>query len=184
MSDWITKYEIMPIPPVEEQTTFFDVADGVRVGVEYRLLTDAIADAQTFEAATGNDSGAYDGLDDRGVSLHVFADQDGESREFLRFDCFNEDPHYHYVSEKKKSNEMVHIDPIAIGDPLAWAIECIRTRLPQMLERAGNPEAAKRVDPKTVEEALPRLVSHAYSARYGQNEEEVLAGAMAAAGGR
>ena len=32
---------------------------------------------------------------------------------------------------------MIHLDPVADGDPLAWALERLRTRLPQMLERAG-----------------------------------------------
>ena len=43
-------------------------------------------------------------------------------------------------------NEMLHLDPVADGDPLAWALERIRTRLPQMLARAGarGPGGARR----------------------------------------
>ncbi|MBW2422688.1 MAG: hypothetical protein JRG86_00470, partial [Deltaproteobacteria bacterium] len=40
----ITRYSVMPIPPIEDRTTWFE-AGPVRVGVEYRLLTDAVAAA-------------------------------------------------------------------------------------------------------------------------------------------
>src|SRR5262249_47081166 len=75
----------------------------------------------------------------------------------LRFDCFQEDPHYHYVSWSARSNEMLHMDPVADGDPLAWALERLRTRLPQMLERAGAAEAAARVDLRRVDALPPRV---------------------------
>ena len=162
MADHITRYDLMPIPPVEEQTEYFE-AGAVSFGVEYRLLNDAIAAASDVEVASGGEAGAG-GRDDCGVSLHVFAVGEGaapgdERLEYLRFDCFVEDPHYHYVSWKDRSNEMLHIDPVADGDPLAWALERIATRLPQMLERAGAAEAAWR-------------------ARYHHDDEAVLRGAL------
>ena len=48
MADHITRYDLMPIPPVEKQTRWFE-AGAVRIGVEYRLLTDAIAAANDTE---------------------------------------------------------------------------------------------------------------------------------------
>ncbi len=176
MSDHITRYDLMPIPPVESRTTWFD-AGAVRIGVEYRLLNDAIAAAAATEGASGPDSSQGLHFDDRGVALHVCA-ADGEQHEHLRFDCFEEDPHYHYVSWKEKTNEMLHLDPIADGDPLAWALERLRTRLPQMLERAGAPELAARVDPRAVEAVLPRVADAAYRARYEPDEEGVLRDAL------
>ena len=93
-SDHITRYERMPIPPVEAQTEYFE-AGAVIFGVEYRLLNDAIAAGSEVEDATGSDESA-EHFDDRGVSLHVFGQlAGGERLEYLRFDCFNEDPHYH-----------------------------------------------------------------------------------------
>jgi hypothetical protein len=180
MGDHITRYDLMPIPPVDAHTEYFD-AGAVRFGVEYRLLNDAIA------AAAGNDSGVS--FDDRGVSLHVFgvaadtqdtqeARECSEPVEYLRFDCFDEDPHYHYVSWKRKLNEMLHIDPIADGDPLIWALERIRTRLPQMLERAGAPEIAARVDLRLVEATLPKVSEAAWRARYHHDDEAVLRDAL------
>jgi len=180
----ITRYDLMPIPPVEAQTEYFE-AGAVAFGVEYRLLTDAIAAASAVEAASGADS-AGESFDDRGVAIHVFGNEagapgaDANGRvEYLRFDCFNEDPHYHYVSWKDRSNEMLHLDPVADGDPLGWALERIRTRLPQMLERAGAIELAARVDPRLVEAALPRVTEAAFRARYQHDDAAVLAGALA-----
>jgi hypothetical protein len=183
VADHITRYDLMPIPPVAAQTEYFD-AGVVRFGVEYRLLNDAIAAASAVEAASGGDSagGSEGSFEDRGVSLHVFGSSDGsdgaEPLEYLRFDCFDEDPHYHYVSWKHRSNEMLHIDPVADGDPLTWALERIRTRLPQMLERAGAPELAARVDLRLVEAALPKISEAAWRARYHHDDEAVLRDAL------
>ena len=179
MTSHITRYELMPIPPVAEHTETFD-AGVVAFGVEYRLLNDAIAAASEVDAAGGADS-AGNNLDDRGVSIHVFADVGGERQEVLRFDCFQEDPHYHYVSWSARSNEMLHIDTVADGDPLAWALERIRTRLPQMLERAGADEAAERVDLRRVDAVLPRVAEAAFRVRYHHDDASILRGALAAA---
>lgn len=174
----VTRYSVMPIPPVEEHTAWFE-AGVVRIGVEYRLLTDAVAAAHQLAAASGDERGQTSELDDRGVSLHVCGQQDGEWREFLRFDCFVEDPHYHYVSWRAKANEMIHLDPVADGDPLHWALERIRTRLPQMLARAGAADVAARVDPAALEEALPRVTEAAFRARYEHDDAKILAAAVA-----
>jgi hypothetical protein len=181
MPSHITAYSVMPIPPVEANTRWFS-AGPLRIGVQYRVLDDAIAAAATaqLEAATGAERGQTTGLDDRGVALHVCAEQDGEWREHLRFDCFQEDPHYHYVSHRERRNEVLHLDPIADGDPLAWALERLRTRLPQMLARAGAADVVARLDARALEEALPRIAEAAYRARYGSDAEVVRAAALGA----
>lgn len=170
MNDHITRYDLMPIPPVEAHTEYVD-AGAVRFGVEYRLLDDAIAAASSTESARGSDSTAGASFDDRGVSIHVFGVEPEGPLEYLRFDCFDEDPHYHYVSWKDKSNEMLHIDPVAEGDPLRWALERLRTRLPQMLARAGAGHIASRLDPSRIDEALPRVAEAAYRARFHHDAE-------------
>ena len=177
----VTRYEVMPIPPLDEHTHFFD-AGSVVIGVEYRLLDDAIAAASELQDATGADPGVAEDIDDRGVSLHVYGVRAGEQLEYLRFDCFDEDPHYHYVSWRDKSNEMVHIDPVADGDPLEWALMRIRTRLPQMLARAGAEEIARTVDMASVEEILPRVTEAAYRARFDHDPEAIRRSALAAGG--
>jgi hypothetical protein len=177
MADHITRYDLMPIPPVEKQTRWFD-AGPLRIGVEYRLLTDAIAASNVVKPAAGSVSADPESFDDRGVSLHVCVEDRGEFQERLRFDCFDEDPHYHYVSWEERANEVLHLDPIADGDPLHWALERIRTRLPQMLERAGVKDAAIRVDPAALEEVLPRMIEAAFAARFNADEEAVLRDAL------
>ncbi len=171
---YVTKYDQMPIPPVERQTEYFD-AGAVRIGVEYRLLNDAIAAASETERARGGDTSDLALVDDRGVSIHVLCD---EGLEHLRFDCFKEDPHYHYISWKQRFNHMIHLDPVADGDPVAWALERIRTRLPQMLVRAGAADLAARVDPTRIEALLPRLWEAASRLRYHADESAVLRDAL------
>jgi len=179
----VTRYSVMPIPPVEAQTAWFEAGE-IRIGVEYRLLTDAVAAANELAAASGDERGPTTELDDRGVALHVCGQQDGEWREFLRFDCFVEDPHYHYVSWRARANEMIHLDPVADGDPLLWALERIRARLPQMLERAGAGDVAARIDFAALEDALPRVTQAAFRARYEHDDAKVLAAAVAGGGRR
>jgi len=171
----ITRYSLMPIPPIEAHTHWFE-AGNLRIGVEYRLLNDAIAAAAQLEAANGNVPGveANGPIDDRGVSLHVVARQDGEDRELLRFDCFQEDPHYHYVSWRAKSNEMIHLDPVADGDPLTWALDRLRARLLPMLIRAGATDVAKKVDVPAVDALLPRIAETAFRLRYADHDEAAI----------
>jgi hypothetical protein len=181
MTDHITRYEQMPIPPVDSQTEYF-AAGAVTFGVEYRLLDDAIAAASRAEAIAEQEASGR--FDDRGVSLHVFGSpaEGQKPLEYLRFDCFDEDPHYHYVSWKPKSNEMIHIDPIADGDPLTWALERIRSRLSPMLERAGASEVVARVDVGLVEQVLPRVSEAAWRARYHYDEQAIRRDALLGGG--
>lgn len=167
MDDHITRYDKMPIPPIEAHTEYFD-AGVICIGVEYRMLTDElVAEIRaSLESAAGTETGQLEALDDSGVSLHVFGRCDGQSLEHLRFDCFREDPHYHYVNWAEKSNEVLHVDPVADGDPITWALERIRTRLPQMLRRAGADAIASQVDPERLEDVLPRVSEAAYRARF------------------
>jgi hypothetical protein len=163
----VTEYDQMPIPPVEARTEWFE-AGPIAIGVEYRRLDDAVAAAAEKAAAVGRPgsaAAAATGLDDRGVSLHVCAVAGRERLEHLRFDCFQEDPHYHYVSWGERFNHMLHLDPVAEGDPLEWALERIRTRLPEMLARAGAPELAARLDARALAAVLPRVAEAARRAR-------------------
>jgi hypothetical protein len=175
----VTKYDIMPIPPVEAHCERFEVGP-ISIWVEYRLLNDVIAAAHTVDQGF---EGEVPSVEDRGVSLHVFGEPaPGEPQvEFLRFDCFDEDPHYHYVSYANQTNEMVHLDPHAHGDPLTWALDCVRTRLPQLLERAGASALAARVEPRRLEEVLPRVAEAAYRARFQHDDAAIQAGALAGA---
>jgi len=174
MGDHITRYDKMPIPPIDANTEHFE-AGNVRIGVEYRVLTEAVAAANraALMGAIGSEVGKLEELDDCGVSLHVYGLADGEWLEHLRFDCFQEEPHYHYVGWARRSNEVLHIDPVADGDPLAWALNRVRTRLPQMFERAGVPQVAAMVDIRAIEAILPRVTEAAFSARYHADKASI-----------
>ena len=49
------------------------------------------------------------------------------------------------------------LDPTLEGDPLEWALERVRTRLPDVLRKVGAPELADRVDPAAIAAALPAV---------------------------
>ena len=151
----------------------------VRVATMKALPDDEeIAAASEIAAARGSDMGPGAGMNDRGVSLHVYAVEGGERLEHLRFDCFEEDPHYHYVSWKDRTNQMVHIDVTAVGDPVDWALDCIGTRLPQMLDRAGASETVKKLDLIALQTILPRVTEAAYQARFHSDEQAVRSSAL------
>jgi hypothetical protein len=176
MADHITRYDRMPIPAMESNTEYFD-AGTIRIGVEYRVLTDAVAAVARLNlmASSGGETGKLTELEDCGVSLHVHGLQDGAYLEHLRFDCFQEEPHYHYVGWRAKTNHVLHIDPVADGDPLAWALDRIRNRLPQMLAHAGAGDVA--VDPRKIEAIMPKVTEAAHRARYHSDKEAIRAAA-------
>jgi hypothetical protein len=163
----------MPIPPVAEHMEIYE-AGAVSIGVEFRVLTQELVAA--LGKAVSQELGR---LDDVGVSLHVFVRAADGELERLRFDCFQDDPHYHYLSWSKQRNDHVFIDPTLHGDVLAWALNVIRTRLPQMLERTGIENAAALVDARRLEAILPRVTEAAYRARFHADRARVEQGALA-----
>jgi hypothetical protein len=156
-----------------KQTEFIE-AGPITIGVEYRLLNAEIARAAFGKryVEQHNDSNAP-ARHDRGVTLHVYSNESGKRTEHLRFDCFDEDPHYHYIDWKRTVNELVAIFPSVHGDPLSWALDHIQTRLAQMLVRANVPEVAERIDRDALEAALPVVAEAAYRARFHSDEEQV-----------
>ena len=151
-------YNIPPQPPVTANTHLFP-AGALTFGVEYRDVdpeslreTYAGNDAQLAELEARSPEG---GFSDTGVSIHVCGTDDGY--EYLRFDVFDDEPHYHYIHRHDDGtieNQVVDFDPTAGGDMLPWAIDCLRERLPQMLEAAGGGRLARRVDPTTIDSVL------------------------------
>ena len=84
------------------------------------------------------------GFTDEGVSLHVRSAEDGH--EFVRFDVFDGEPHYHYVRPTGDHNNVVSFDPVADGEMLPWALDRLRNRLGDMLTEAGGGDLAPRLD--------------------------------------
>ena len=152
-------YGIPPQPPVEDRTHRV-AAGAVTLGVEYRAL-----DPESLRATYADNPehlaelearSPEGGFTDEGVSLHVWGTDDGH--EYVRFDVFADEPHYHYVHNTgaggETDNNVIDFDAIASGDMLAWALERLRTRLPEMLQEAGGGAVAATVDPDLVARAV------------------------------
>ena len=157
------RYEVMPIAMVPDACVAVP-AGPVTFVVESRRLTEA---AILESAEQQGRVGAIDapaGVDDGGMSLHVLCAADG--LEHLRFDCFEREPHYHYIHQDDRSNVVVRFDDVAEGDPTRWTLERVRSRLPEMLEHAGATElavAARAATPQILEATaeVERLLSQA-----------------------
>jgi hypothetical protein len=145
-------FAIMPIPPVPEHCVPVEAGPATFV-VESRLLTNEVLSALP-ESAVDAGGTVYD---DFGASVHVCDSTD--SVEYLRFDCFDSEPHYHYISPAKGENLICRIDEVAEGDPIAWTVGRLRDRLPEMLELAGARQLADTVreHPDQVAAAITRV---------------------------
>jgi len=164
-----TVYGIPPQPPDAMHTRWFP-AGAVTIGVESRDVTpEALVETyrddpdQLAELLAKSPEG---GFADEGVSLHVTGD---DGHEYLRFDVFDGEPHYHYVHRTSPDapvvNQVVDFDVAAHGDMLGWAFECIRHRLPQMLPCAGGDDLVPRLDRAALDAALDEVVPFAEAAR-------------------
>jgi hypothetical protein len=123
-------FDIMPIPPVDEHCVPVEAGPATFV-VESRLLTNEVLRSLPETSVDVNGT-VYD---DFGATVHVCDAAD--SVEYLRFDCFESEPHYHYINPAKGENLICRIDEVAEGDPIAWTVGRLRDRLPEMLELAG-----------------------------------------------
>lgn len=148
-----TVYNVPPIPPEPAHTVYVE-AGAIRIGVEHRVLDDAELAAnyegdameEIQEAVAGQD------IEDNGVSLHVVGSRD--DHEYLRFDMFEREPHYHYIDRSGESQTILEYDRVALGEMLPWALHQLRTRLPEMLRFAGGEALVKELDPVTIDESL------------------------------
>ena len=105
---------------------------------------------------------------DGGLAVHVLADVGGskgktyiEETELLAFDCFWQNPHYHYGPRNK--NHRTNWDLTIIDDPLEWTFEQFENRkLGAMIERAGYPGIAADLDPEQISAVLPAVKKRAF----------------------
>jgi hypothetical protein len=123
------RYEQLPIPMVPEHCIPVD-AGAVQLVVESRQLTNEIL-RDTYGAEAEPDIA----FDDYGATLHVCGTADG--LEYLRFDCFENEPHYHYIEPAAGANTVVRIDELAVGDPIEFSLACVEHHLPDMLGHCG-----------------------------------------------
>lgn len=133
------------IPPVPERCISLP-AGPLRFVVEARHLDDRAVSGTLSDGSVGQDEKIFD---DYGPTLHVYGTDDGI--EHVRFDCFANKPHYHYVQEGGAVNIVCRIDQHAEGDVIEWTIGRLRGRLPEMLEHCGLPGLAEQVRAQGVE---------------------------------
>ena len=169
-------YAISPQPVEPENTRWFP-AGVITIGVEYRdvdpeglLETYRDEPDQLAELIERSPEG---GFSDEGVSLHV-AEADG-GHEYLRFDAFDDEPHYHYIHRDDSEtglivNNVIDFDVVAHGDMLTWALEKIRTRLPEMLAEAGGVHLVATLDPVAVNGVVDEVEPLARQAREAVRE--------------
>jgi len=131
------RYDRLPIPMITEHCIPVD-AGAVQLVVESRVLTNDIIQ-DTFEGAVAADVP----FDDFGATLHVCGTADG--LEHLRFDCFENEPHYHYIDQGAVTNTVVRIDELAVGDPVEFSLACVEHHLPDMLRHCGVGDLADEV---------------------------------------
>ena len=131
------RYQQLPIPMVTDRCIPVD-AGAVQLVVESRRLTNEIID----DTYAGRVKPEVD-FDDFGASLHVCGTADG--LEHLRFDCFENEPHYHYIEQDAGANTVVRIDEVAIGDPVEFTLTCVEHQLPAMLRHCGVTDLADQV---------------------------------------
>jgi hypothetical protein len=131
------RYARLPIPMVTEHCIPVD-AGAVQLVVESRRLTNEILD-DTYHGAVEPEIL----FDDFGATLHVCGAADG--LEHLRFDCFENEPHYHYIDQAAGANTVVRIDELAVGDPVDFSLACVEHHLPDMLRNCGAAALADEV---------------------------------------
>ena len=153
-------YRTLPVPAFEEYTARIP-AGAVTFGVEYRRLDEAVILAYYGPDARARFDNvlpagfATGAVDEDGLCLHVFGSADGA--ELLRFDCFDEAAHYHLLDPGVPLNTVIEHDHTVAGPLLDWALEALRTRLPELLIQAGAPLLAAAVDPALVRTALAEV---------------------------
>ena len=69
---------------------------------------------------------------DQGLSIRVSGPVDDETRELLRFDCFDNRPHYHV--EVYGKNEITAIDD---DDATEWSLKVLTERFEGLVDAAG-----------------------------------------------
>ena len=145
------RFEQMPIPMVDEHCVAVD-AGAVQLVVESRLLTNDII-KETYGGTV--DQGVA--FDDGGTTLHVCGTTDG--LEHLRFDCFEDEPHYHYIDHGGGANTVVRIDELAVGDPVEFSLNCVEHHLVGMLRHCGVEDLADEVagEPDKVSAAITQV---------------------------
>jgi hypothetical protein len=120
-----------------------------------KALRDSIpADASGMEA-----SGLRFAVDyrttstDRGPSLQILGEVDGNPVQLLRFDCFENAPHFHYDPHGK--NNRIFLNMARVTDPIAWTMDYLHGNIASLVRIAGYGRLADQLDEAALTAALP-----------------------------
>ena len=156
-----TTYNVQPMPPDPASTDWLE-APPLRIGVEYRKVDPEVLEAAYGDSATDmaeiTEHSPEGGFTDEGISIHVVAVAD--DHEYVRFDVFDDEPHYHYVDKAAGTNTVVDFDPVAHGAMKPWVLRQLRRGLGDMLRHAGAPDAASAVTPELGADIADRVEAH------------------------
>src|SRR6266849_3845144 len=92
---------------------------------------------------------------DRGPSLRIYGDVEGKPVQLLRFDCFEQDPHFHYDPDGK--NNLLRMDKTKVSDPIAWSMDYLRGNAASLVRIAGYGKLADQLDETALTATLPGL---------------------------
>jgi hypothetical protein len=92
---------------------------------------------------------------DRGPSLRIYGDVEGKPVQLLRFDCFENQPHFHYDPEGK--NNQLRMDKANVSDPIAWSMDYLRGNVASLVHIAGYSALADQLDEAALTAALPTV---------------------------
>lgn len=169
-------YQVQPEPPGPECCREFP-AGAVTFVLEYRQVDpERLARSYAGDAAALAEIEAHSpegGFTDCGVSVHVLGSANGH--EYLRFDVFDQEPHYHYVRPSGDYNHWVPFDPIAGGDMLPFAMTCLRERLASMLHEAGGDDVAGQIRENDIVPVVDELERIAIEVRDQQRTTQAAA---------
>ena len=91
---------------------------------------------------------------EQGWTIHVYGPRNGKREEILRFDCFDVNPHFH-LGWSYLDRMFVPIPDT--DDPLAWALNEMRTHLPELLRESDVVELVEQIDMVAINSALSKL---------------------------
>jgi hypothetical protein len=153
------EYHTLPVRAFMEHTVCVH-AGVVTVGVEYRHLDEAPSLAEYGPDAAAKFGGVRPAgmgqvVEEDGVSLHVFDRASGA--ELLRFDCFDDAPHYHLLAPEESRNTVIEHDAATLGPLLDWSLAQLRTDLPGLLRQAGAEALADKIDTEAVATAVQTI---------------------------
>jgi predicted DNA-binding ribbon-helix-helix protein len=92
---------------------------------------------------------------DRGPSLRIYGDVEGKPVQLLRFDCFDNTPHFHYDPEGK--NNQLRMDKTKVSDPIAWSMDYLQGNVTSLVRIAGYSALADQLDEGVLATALPTV---------------------------